>query len=140
MKYISLLVMLFVFYNTGAQSYREKHFLNKVEESSNLYIQEMLKADLQQVKDVEGKDFWIVKRNNALDEAYDELVYWLSFSLSTYNVKEDRENIIKDWRGCKSFMRVYVLFEFDGFCDKHFADFLSREKYLDITDYLFNNL
>lgn len=137
-KYILSLVMLFIFScTTGAQSYKEKHFLDKIEESSNLYIQEILKADLQQLKDVEGKNFWVVKRNNPLDEAYDNLVYWLSFSLSTY---EDKEKLIEDWRGCKSFMRVYVLFEFDGFCDKHFADFLSREEYLNITDYLFNNL
>ena len=136
-KYILSLVMLLVFCTAEAQSYREKHFLNKIEESSEVYIQEILKADLQQVKDVEGKDFWVVKWNNSLDEAYDNLVYWLSFSLSTY---EDKEKLIEDWRGCKSFMRAYVLFEFDGFCDEHFADFLSRKEYMEVTDYLFNNL
>lgn len=136
-KYILSLVMLLVFCTAEAQSYREKHFLNKIEESSEVYIQEILKADLQQLKDVDGKNFWVVKRNNPLDEAYDNLVYWLSFSLSTY---EDKGQLIKDWRGCKSFMKVYVLFEFDGFCDQKFADFLKREEYLEVTDYLFKNL
>lgn len=142
-RYILSLVLLFLTSICGcANKKAEDHYLTQIEEWASAYNLELLKADLQQIKDVEGKPFYVVKKSYSLDYAYDNLTYWLSESLATYDLhnRKDKEQLLTDWRSCKQFMIAYALFDFDGFCDKHFADYLSREEYMEITDFLYDNL